>query len=130
MAQTQRRQILIIDDEPGVIEVLKKRLAPAGFEIRAATRGTAGVTAAMQQRPDLVILDLKLPDMSGYEVCRELRKLYHRWEVPILMLTCLDRPSDQLRGFAHGAEAYLTKPYDPVELLQTIQLLLGETVPT
>ncbi len=130
MAQTHRRQLLLIEDDPGVTEVLTRRLSQAGFDVRAEMRGTAGLTAAMQHRPDVIILDLKLPDISGYEVCRELRKLYHRWDVPILMLTGLDQPVDQLRGFARGADAYLTKPYDPVELLQTIQLLLGETVPT
>ncbi len=129
MAQTQRKKILLIEDDGGVVEVLRKRLEQAGFDTHAEGRGASGLSAAMQQRPDLVILDLGLPDISGYEVCHELRKLYNRWDVPILMLTGMDRPADQLRGYAHGADAYLTKPYEPAELMKTIRLLLGEVVP-
>lgn len=67
-----------------------------------------------------------LPDIDGYKVCRELRKIYRPWVLPVLMLTAKDKPVDKLRGFGHGADAYLTKPFDAGELLQTVRLLLGE----
>ncbi len=127
MQQTERRQILIVEDNPGVATVLKQQLEYVGYATRVAACGRDALCDAAEHRVDLVILDVKLPDISGFEVSRELRKLYHRWDVPILMLTALAQPIDELRGFAHGADAYLTKPYEATELLQTIALLLGQT---
>jgi len=94
--------------------------------VASQTRGAAALSFAADHPLDLVILDLKLPDINGYEVAKELRKLYHPWVLPLIMLTGMDRPADQLRGFANGADAYLTKPYEPDELMRTIALLLGE----
>lgn len=130
MAEGRRRErILIVEDDLSVAKMVQFRLEAVGFEVHHEDHGCGALTDAAERRPDLVILDLMLPDMSGYEVCRELRKLYNRWDVPILMLTVMDRPVDELRGFAHGADAYLTKPYDPAELLKTITLLLGDKAP-
>ena len=125
MAETNRQRILVVEDDLIVADLLRRRLETIGFEAHVETFGTTALSYAAEHRPDLVILDLRLPDISGYEVCRQLRKLHTRWEIPILMLTGMDKPIDQLRGFAHGADAYLTKPYDPNELLQTVALLLG-----
>ena len=126
MQETERRQILIVEDHPGVATVLKQQLEYVGYATHIATCGQEALRYAAEHRADLVILDVKLPDISGFEVSRELRKRYHRWDVPILMLTALAQPMDELRGFAHGADAYLTKPYESTELLQTIALLLGQ----
>ena len=128
MAETTGQSILIVEDDQKVANIMKSHLEFVGFEVHAESRGTAALTYAAEHRPALVILDIKLPDLDGNEVCKELRKLYHRWDVPILMLTAMDAPSAQLRGFAHGADAYLTKPYEARELLGTIALLLGHTV--
>ena len=121
-----RRKILVVEDEHGVAGVLRRRLEASGYEVRTEIFGKAALRYAAEHRSDLVILDLMLPDISGLEVSRELRKQYHRWDLPILMLTALVQPSDELRGFASGADAYLTKPYDHTDLLQTVALLLGE----
>ena len=129
MDTTRREKILLIEDDEKVYQPLKCRLESVGFEVHVKDCGTTGLSYAAEYRPDLVILDLKLPDMGGYEVCKKIRKLYHHWVMPILMLTGMDEPIDQLRGFAHGADAYLTKPYEPAELLKTVKLLLGEITP-
>ena len=127
MSETHAKHILVVEDDEALAQHLKRRLEAEQFVVEIVHAGTQALSYAAEHRPDLVILDVKLPDLNGYEVCRELHKLYHPWVVPILMLTAMDKPIDQLRGFAHGADAYLTKPYEAVEFLQTIRLLLGQT---
>ena len=130
MGAQERKRILIVEDEEKIAGVLALRLEHAGYDVHIETRGNPALRYAMEQRPDLVILDVKLPDVSGYAVCKELRKLYHAWVVPVLMITGMDQPIDQLRGFAHGADAYLVKPFDLAEVVETVALLLGETAVT
>jgi len=126
MIGTKRYQILVVEDDRPTAEVLCSRLGAAGFDVHAEENGAAALSYAAEHRPDLVILDVMLPDVHGHQVSRELRQLYNRWDVPILMLTAMDKPIDELRGFAHGADAYLTKPYDATELIKTVGLLLGQ----
>ncbi|MBI4354824.1 MAG: response regulator [Candidatus Omnitrophica bacterium] len=130
MDTTHRKQILIVEDEVPLANLVKSRLESSGYEVHTETHGQAGLAYAADHRPDLVILDINLPDMNGNRVAQELRKLYHPWTLPILMLTINNKPIDQLRGFAHGADAYLTKPFDASELLKTVNLLSGETAAT
>jgi len=121
-----RKRILIVEDDEPLAELMKMKLESEGFDVAAQNKGSAALSFAADHPLDLVILDLKLPDINGYEVAKELRKLYHPWVLPLIMLTGMDKPADQLRGFANGADAYLTKPYEPDELMRTIALLLGE----
>ena len=130
MTPERRKRILIVEDDAPLAELLKMNLTLEGFEIAVASKGADALRYATSNPIDLVILDLRLPDMDGYEVAKELRKLHHPWVLPLMMLTGMDKPVDHLRGFAHGADAYLTKPCDPVELMQTIALLLGEPIRT
>ena len=126
MAGSPRRKILLVEDDTALVRVLTTLLESAGYEVRPEGSGSRALACASDLQPDLVILDLGLPDMSGYEVCRKLREFLEPWTMPILVLTGRSAPSDQLRGFAHGADAYLTKPFDVHELLKTIALLLGD----
>ena len=127
MAVTQQNLILVVEDDEATALLLRKRLETAGFDnVQTVASGTIALSWAAEHRPSLVILDVRLPDMNGYQVCRQLRKLYNPWFLPILMLTGMDKPVDQLRGFAFGADAYLTKPYDSHDLLQTVTLLLEQ----
>lgn len=128
MALTSRKRILIVEDDQPLAELLALQLEEEGFDAHWESRGKAALKFASDHQLDLVILDLRLPDMSGYEVAKQLRQLYHPWILPLLMLTGMDKPVDQLRGFAHGADAYLTKPYNSDELMKTISLLLGEAL--
>ncbi len=124
MKEAVKRRLLVVEDDEPLAHLLKLQLESEGFEVHTETRGRSAMSYAADNPVDLVILDLRLPDVSGYDVCRELRKIYNPWAVPVLMLTALAEPIDQLRGFAHGADAYLTKPCEPAELMKTIHLLL------
>ena len=126
MKLMNREKILIVEDDPDVSGALKVRLASAGYRPEVVEQGEAAINLATLNPPDLVILDLKLPDMNGYEVCRLLRKQFQSWELPVLMLTGADDAKSKWNGFATGADAYLTKPYRPAELLKTIRALLGQ----
>ena len=120
-----RRRILVVEDDHALASSLRRLLEQEGFDVDAEPSGGVALNRATEHRPDLVILDLRLPDMHGYHVCQELRKRCWPWVVPTLMLTGMDRPIDQLRGYAFGADAYLTKPCPTDELLRTVKLLLG-----
>jgi len=129
MAPEHRGKILVVEDEEAAGKILRLLLESAGFLVYTVQSGEAALAYAAEQSLDLVILDLRLPDMHGYDVSKELRRVHHPWSVPILMLTGMDKPIDQLRGFAYGADAYVTKPYEFTELLRTIELLLGQMTP-
>lgn len=126
MGGQERKRILVVEDEEKIAAVLASHLERLGYDVHTEMYGSFGLRYAIEHRPDLVILDVKLPDISGYVVCKELRKLYHSWIVPVLMITAMDQPIDQLRGFAHGADAYLPKPFDLSDVAETVALLVGE----
>ncbi len=118
-------RILIVEDEEALARLVANHLRRAGYEVRIKGEGKEGCLCVAEHWPDLVILDVMLPDMSGLEVCLEIRRLSHPWPIPVLMLTALDTATDQLRGFGHGADAYLTKPASTGELLRTVAELLS-----
>jgi len=119
-----KKHILVVEDERDVAGLLRARLESGGYDVRVAARGRDALVAARAERPDLVILDLMLPDMDGFAVSEGLRVLYGSWAVRILMLTALDQPQAKLHGYGAGADAYLTKPYDAGELLGAVAKLL------
>ena len=121
---THRAKVLIIEDDPDLSKMLKTRVALQGFDVENTEYGKTGLSQVFQSHPDLVILDLNLPDIDGYEVSFELKKRYGVEAPAILMLTGKNRRADELKGFSRGADAYLTKPYDPEELIKTIDFLL------
>jgi DNA-binding response OmpR family regulator len=122
-------QILIVEDDEALARLLKSHLERAGYDAHVEHQGKPALVFAAERRTDLVILDLVLPDMSGYDVCVELRRLYQPWVLPVVMLTALNQPKDQLLGFSHGAEAYLMKPVATSELLSTIEAMLTGVEP-
>ena len=125
-----QERILIIEDEEDLALILECRLEAAGYEVHVESRGLSGIQHVMEHPADLVILDLRLPDMEGHEVCRELRKRYDHTDLPVLMFTVMNEPLDDLQGFAAGANAYLPKACEPSQLFDTIERLLhGEEVP-
>lgn len=110
--------ILVIEDDTTIRETLKFSLKAAGFEVLTASDGADGLRAALEGGPDLLLLDLMLPQLSGFEVCKRVRA--QGSNVPILMLTALDQEKDKLDGFAAGADDYITKPFSTEELLARI----------
>lgn len=119
-----KKRILVVEDDAPIAQMVQKRLECAGFAVHIEDTGCGGVQYAEAHHPDLVVLDLRLPDIHGYQVAHDIRARYAPAAVPILMLTALDQPMDKLRGYARGADAYLTKPYRSEELVQVIQRLL------
>jgi DNA-binding response OmpR family regulator len=122
----RKQRILIVEDEEPLARYLKRHLESQGFEVHTETHGAKALVFAAEYRPDLAILDLRLPDMSGYDVCRELRRLNRPWKIPILMLTALAEPIDKARGFSSGSDAYLTKPCDYEEVSRAVAALLED----
>jgi DNA-binding response OmpR family regulator len=120
----ERTRILVVEDDEAVARQIQGLLDRAGYDAHVEHSGNAGLAFASEHTMDLVILDLLLPDMNGYEVCKGLRELYHPWILPVLMLTALNQPKDKLLGFRHGADAYLQKPVASAELLSAIEALL------
>ena len=115
------RSVLVVDDEPGIIEIASAYLRKDGFAVRTAATGQRAIDAVATQMPDLVVLDLMLPDISGEEVCATLRR---HSAVPILMLTAKSAEADRLRGLALGADDYLVKPFSPRELVARVRAIL------
>ena len=99
----------------------------AGYDVHSMRCGEAALGYVIDEHPSLVIVDIGLPDMTGYELCKQLRERFRSWALPIVMLTGWDKPIDRLRGYAHGANAYLTKPCDPPDLLNAITFLLNDS---
>ena len=115
-------KILLVEDEEGLILTLTDRLLSEGFEVTSARDGKAGFELASSERFDLIILDLMLPKMNGFDVCRDLRK--NEDLTPILMLTAKGETIDKVLGLKLGADDYLTKPFEVMELLARIEALL------
>ena len=121
--------ILVVDDEKKIVEIVKAYLEREGFKVTTAYDGRAALDSARRQHPDLIVLDLMLPEISGFDVCRALRK---ESDVPIIMLTARDETTDKIVGLELGADDYVTKPFDPKELVSRIKAVLrrsqGQTV--
>ncbi|WP_066314353.1 response regulator transcription factor [Bacillus sp. FJAT-29814] len=114
-------KILIVDDERRIVEVLEAYLEREGYEIHSADNGIDALKKAKTVSPDLIILDLMLPDISGEEVCRLVRK---ESDVPIIMLTAKSAEDDRINGIVMGADDYITKPFSPREVVVRVQAIL------
>ncbi len=121
-------KILIIDDDVDTLRLVGLMLQRQGYEISAASNGSQGLAMALDERPDLILLDVMMPDMDGYEVTRRLRKNPVTVAIPILMFTAKTQLDDKVIGFEVGADDYLTKPTHPTELQAHIKALLARTV--
>ncbi len=128
-----KKRILIIEDEQDLIKGLKLNLSDEGFDVDWAVNGVEGLRKAIEEAPDLIILDIMLPEMDGLEVCRELRQ--KKIDIPIIMLTAKGEEIDKVVGLEIGADDYITKPFSIRELLARIKARLrnaermGKTIP-
>jgi two-component system OmpR family response regulator len=126
-AMTATPRLLVVDDEPTILELLSGSLRLAGFEVVTAVSGAEAVSAAASSRPDLVLLDVMMPDGDGFEALRRIRS--GGFEVPVIFLTARDEVPDRVKGFDLGGDDYVTKPFSLEELLGRIRAVLRRTRP-
>src|SRR3989442_6982377 len=117
-------KVLIVEDEQGVVHLLRARLEPEGFQVIAAYDGQAGLRAVTEARPDLLILDLTLPGLDGFEICRRIRRQPESARLPILVLSGRTEEVDKVVLLELGADDYVTKPFSPKELVARVKTLL------
>jgi two-component system phosphate regulon response regulator PhoB len=124
------KTIIVIEDEADLVDILRYNLEREGYAVRAALTGTQGLAeVAREPRPDLVLLDLMLPDVPGTEVCRRLRAAERTREIPVLMLTAKGEEIDRVVGFEIGADDYMVKPFSVRELMLRIQAIIRRAHP-
>lgn len=121
---TDKRRILLVDDEPNIVKIVSRRLESEGFEVSIAMDGEMALEKARAEKPDLILLDVMLPKLSGYEVCRQLKQDARYQRIPILMLTALAQQTDEEFGFEIGTDAYMRKPFKTQQLLDKINELI------
>jgi DNA-binding response OmpR family regulator len=120
-----KKKILVVEDEIELVKAVEVRLKQAGYEVLTAYDGVDGLEKAKKDKPDLVILDLMLPKMDGYKVCGLLKADARYSKIPVILFSARVQESDEQVGKEVGADAYITKPFDPRALLGKIKELLG-----
>ncbi|MBA7511872.1 Alkaline phosphatase synthesis transcriptional regulatory protein PhoP [subsurface metagenome] len=118
------KKILVVDDEKDVLDLVRRVLIRGGFEVITASDGKEGLAKVYSEAPDLMILDINMPVMDGWQVCRKIRgdPLYKH--LPIIMLTVRRTKTDQLKGLDIGGDEYITKPFSPTELIARVKTVL------
>ncbi len=117
-------KILVVEDDADILQLVKYNLEAAGFEVVTAKDGYTALTQARQHLPDLIILDLMIPDLDGLEVCKELKRSSETKRIPVIMLTARGEEIDRIVGLELGAEDYVVKPFSPRELILRIRAVL------
>lgn len=120
------KKILVVDDEPQIVELLESYLSKEGYAVATAGDGEAALLAAERENPDLILLDLMLPKINGYEVCKQIRT---KSKTPIIMLTARDEEPDKIVGLELGADDYITKPFSPREVVARVRAVLRRAEP-
>lgn len=126
---TGMKRILIIEDDRDIVELVRYNLANEGFQVSAAHDGSSGLATVKKTPPDLLLLDLMLPKLSGLDICREIRRDESLNRLPILMLTARGDEADRVVGLEMGADDYVTKPFSPRELVARVKALLRRAEP-
>ena len=119
--------ILVVDDEPPIVDLVRFTLEDADVRVVEASDGAEALVVAKRTIPDLVLLDVHMPHLDGFEVCRQLRSEPALARIPIVMLTASGQEADRARGRAAGADEYLTKPFSPLALLALVEALVPDT---
>lgn len=122
-----KKRILVVEDDPHVVIFVTDTLEYMGFEVLVARNGLVGLENAKKEKPDLLILDVMMPEMDGYEVCRRLKSDTKTKKIPILMLTAKGQIQDKVKGLDIGADDYLAKPYDKEEFESRVKALIRRT---
>jgi DNA-binding response OmpR family regulator len=120
--------ILVVDDERYIVNILDFTLGSEGFRVLSASNGEEALRMAMKETPDLVVLDIMMPKIDGFEVCRALKAKEETKDLPVILLTAKDRDADRKKGEEVGADLYMTKPFSPARLVEEVRNLLGVTL--
>ena len=114
-------RILVVDDQPLNVKLLEAKLTSEYYDVLTARGGAEAIRMAVEERPDLILLDVMMPDMDGYEVCRHLREQPETMHIPIVMVTALSDTADRVVGLEAGADDFLTKPVDDLALFARVR---------
>lgn len=120
-------RILVIDDEPDVLLLCRVNLQFDGHEVIEASDGDTGFKKAVTERPDLIVLDVMMPQRDGFSVLKELREVDETRDIPVILLTARAQEDDQVRGWLAGAAEYVTKPFSPMDLTESVRSVLAMT---
>ncbi len=120
------KKILIVDDEPDFVQLLSIRLKSNGYDVISASDGESGLKKAQAEKPDLVILDALMPKINGFELCKRFRENESTKDVPLIMLTALAQERDLSKGIKGGADCFITKPFNAVDLLHEIETVMQD----
>jgi DNA-binding response OmpR family regulator len=123
--ERERPVVLVADDDPDILQLVAFRLERAGYEVVQATDGEEALRAATELEPDLAVLDVMMPKLTGYDVTRRIRESDATKRMPVILLTARVQEADVARGFEAGADDYLRKPFSPQELGARVQAILG-----
>ncbi|HKX33076.1 MAG TPA: response regulator transcription factor [Blastocatellia bacterium] len=118
------KRLLVVDDDPGLLRAVAETLRTEGYEVTTARRGAEALVRIAESLPDLIVSDIRMPGMDGYELVRNLRASARTKLIPIVFLTAKDETADRIAGFRSGVDAYLTKPFEPDELVAVVANIL------
>ena len=118
------KRLLVVDDDPGLLRAVAETLRAEGYEVTTARRGAEALVRIAESLPDLIVSDIRMPGMDGYELVRNLRASARTKLIPIVFLTAKDETADRIAGFRSGVDAYLTKPFEPDELVAVVANIL------
>ncbi|MFO7983058.1 MAG: response regulator [Desulfuromonadales bacterium] len=121
-----KKKILVVEDEESLLKLESILLTSKGYEVQGVTTGQAALDAIAEEKPDLVLLDIMLPEMDGFEVCRRIKENPQINDLPVVMLTAKKSREDMARGQQVGADWYITKPFKSVNVIETIQRFLNK----
>ena len=125
MTETRQPLVLVADDDPDILSLVSFRLERAGYDVVTATDGEEALRLALDRTPDLAVLDVMMPKLTGYDVTREIRRNDAIRQMPVILLTARVQEADVARGFDAGADDYIKKPFSPQELRARVQAVLG-----
>ncbi|TMQ48590.1 MAG: response regulator [Candidatus Eisenbacteria bacterium] len=121
-------KILVVDDEIYIVHILDFSLGMEGYEVVTALDGEQALEKVKTEKPDLIVLDIMMPKLDGYEVCKNIKSSASTQHIPVILLSAKGRNVDQKLGFDVGADDYITKPFSPRKLVERINQLLGQTI--
>lgn len=128
MVEPEKKLVLVVDDEPDIVDLIKMSLNLANFNVTTASNGPEALKALENQKPDLILLDIMMPQMTGFEVCQKIRANESWKSIPVIMLTAKGQKEDAEKGLETGADDYIIKPFDPNELAEQVRSFLVQRV--